>query len=76
MSTVSDTDLVTSRGFSKAEDSARHEVSNTLYKKSPSGLLEQFSVGFINSCNAYRVYRSIVCVNHAQNEENFKALLP
>ena len=32
MSTGSIADLVTARCFSKAEDSARHEVSNTLYK--------------------------------------------
>ena len=35
MSTVSDADLVTAHGFSKAEDSARHEVSNILYKNEP-----------------------------------------
>ena len=31
MSTGSNADLVTAHGFSKAEDSAGHEVSNTLY---------------------------------------------
>ena len=34
-STSSVADLVTVRGFSKAEDSARHDVSNTLYKNEP-----------------------------------------
>ena len=72
MSTGSVADSVTVHGFSKAEDSATHKVTHFI-QMSPTGLLEQFSVGFINSCNACRVYRSFVRVNHAQSEEIFKA---